>query len=149
MVLTRKQLMEKIDDERIQQAIREAERRTSGEVRVAVAHFFWGSVEKAADRCFERLGMTKTADRNGILFFVVPSRRRFVVRGDAGIHEKVGAPFWTSVAEAVAKHFKAGDYTSGLVEGITTVGQQLAVHFPHQGEKDANELPDAVDYGDA
>jgi uncharacterized membrane protein len=149
MVLTRKHMMELIDDDRIQKAIVEAERRTSGEVRVAIAHYFWGSVEKAADRCFERLGMTRTAQRNGILFFVVPSRRRFVVRGDAGIHEKVGPAFWSGVAEAVSKHFKTGDYTGGLVDGIGAVGEQLAAHFPHQGEKDENELPNAVDYGDA
>jgi uncharacterized membrane protein len=142
-------MTEAIDDDRIQRAIALAEQRTSGEVRVAIAPFFWGSLEKAAKRCFERLGMVKTAERNGILFFVVPSRHRFMVLGDEGIHQKVPPGFWETVAGALAVKFKAGDYTGGLEDGIATVGRELATHFPYQGDKDKNELPDAIDYGPA
>jgi uncharacterized membrane protein len=143
--MTRKALLRGIDTRRIEEAIRKAERRTSGEIRVSVSRFFWGDVERVADRAFARLGMTATRQRNGVLFFIVPSRRRFVVLGDEGIHAKVGQEFWEAVAAAVSEHLRKGDFTLGLVHGIETVGEQLALHFPFDPTADANELPDEVD----
>jgi uncharacterized membrane protein len=139
-------LRKSIDLDRVNQAIKDAERRTSGEVRVCLARFFWGSVERAADRAFTRLGMDRTAQRNGILFFVVPARRRFVVLGDEGIHAKVGPEFWRGVAAAVSERFRRRDFTAGLVIGIETVGRELAAHFPFDPATDRNELPDDVDF---
>jgi uncharacterized membrane protein len=146
-VLTRRRLLRSIDAARIKQAIEEAERQTSGEVRVSVSTFFWGDVRKAAERVFARLGMAATRERNGILFFVVPSRRRFVVLGDEGIHAKVGPEFWAAVASAVEGHFRKGAFTDGLVHGIEAAGRELAAHFPFDPERDRNELPDDVDLG--
>jgi uncharacterized membrane protein len=146
-VLTRGRLLRSIDGERVKKAIQEAERRTSGEVRVSLSTFFWGDVRAAAERVFERLGMTRTRERNGILFFVVPSRRRFVVLGDEGIHAKVGPEFWETVAAAVGERFRKGAFTDGLVHGIETVGRELAAHFPYDPAADRNELPDDVDLG--
>lgn len=148
MIFGRSRLRRSIDEDRVLEAIEAAERRTSGEVRVSIAPFFWGSVERAADRAFVRLGMERTAERNGILFFLVPSRRRFVVLGDEGIHAKVGADFWSKVAAAVSERFRERDFTGGLVLGIETVGRELAAHFPFDPGSDRNELPDAVDYED-
>jgi len=148
MVMTHKKLIQTIDAKRIEQTIRNAEHRTSGEIRVSVSRLFWGDVEKAARKAFERLGMTRTEHRNGVLFFVVPSRRRFVVLGDAGIHEKVGQEFWHKVVAAVSEHFRSGDFTGGLVHGIEVVGEQLSTHFPYDPGTDKNELPDSVDFGE-
>ena len=136
-----------VDAEAVRRAIETAERQASGEIRVSVSTFFWGSVRRAAERAFVRLGMTATADRNGVLFFVVPSRRRFVVLGDEGIHARVGQEFWDRVAAAVSAKFRDGDFTGGLVEGVEEAGRRLAEHFPHQGEQDRNELSDEVDFG--
>ena len=147
MVMTRQQLLRAIDQERVKSAIKEAEQRTSGEIAVSVAPFFWGSVPKAARRAFVRLGVTRTQLRNGVLFFIVPSRRLFVVLGDQGIHQKVGQEFWDGVAAHLTEHFRAGDFTEGLVHGIAEVGRQLATHFPYDRTKDVNELPDEVDFG--
>jgi uncharacterized membrane protein len=147
MVMTRQQLLRSIDQERVRAAIKEAEQRTSGEIAVSVAPFFWGNVPKAARRAFVRLGITRTQLRNGVLFFIVPSRRRFVVLGDEGIHQKVGQEFWDSVAAHLTEHFHAGDFTEGLVHGIAEVGSQLAAHFPYDRTKDVNELADDVDFG--
>jgi uncharacterized membrane protein len=144
---SRRRLLHRLDIPRIEEALRAAERRTSGEIRVSVAPFFWGSVRRAAETAFVRLGMTETRQRNGVLFFVVPARRRFVVLGDEGIHARVGPDFWESVAARVAEAFHAGDFTGGLVRGITAVGEQLSAHFPYQPGEDINELPDTVDMG--
>lgn len=146
-ILSRRELSRAVDADRVRAAIQAAERRTSGEIRVSVSIFFWGDVRKVAEAAFDRLGMTATKDRNGVLFFVVPSRRRFVVLGDVGIHEKVGQEFWDAVAAAVSEKFRARDFTGGLVAGIEAVGERLAEHFPHAGERDVNELPDGVDFG--
>ena len=146
MVMTRGKLIKSVDKGRIEEAICNAERRTSGEICVSVSPFFWGDVEKVAHRAFDRMGMTQTQSRNGVLFFVVPARRKFVVLGDAGIHEKVGQEFWHSVVGTVTEHFRKGEFTDGLVKGIETVGEQLATHFPYDAATDKNELSDDVDF---
>lgn len=143
----RRKLKALIDAEAVKAAIAEAEAQTSGEIRVSVSTFFWGDVRRTAERAFERMGMCGTKDRNGVLFFIVPSRKKFVVLGDQGIHERVGQEFWDAVAAAVSERFAKSDFTGGLVHGITEAGRQLAEHFPHQGEQDVNELSDDVDFG--
>jgi uncharacterized membrane protein len=147
MVMTRKQLLRAIDTERVKEAITQSEQRTSGEVAVSVAPLFWGNVERAAEKAFARLGMTQTALRNGVLIFVVPARRRFVVLGDKGIHEKVGQEFWQTVAAHLESHFRMGQFTEGLIGAINEIGDQLAAHFPYLGERDVNELSNEVDFG--
>ena len=144
--MTRHQLLKSIDGDRIKAAIEQAEQQTSGEIVVSVAPFFWGNVEKAARRAFSRLGVTRTQARNGVLFFIVPSRRLFVVLGDQGIHEKVGQQFWDDVAAHLSEEFHEGHFTEGLVRGIAEVGNQLAAHFPYDRASDINELSDNVDF---
>ena len=133
-----------IDTVRIERAIGEAERGTSGELRVSVAPFFWGNVRAMAERAFVRMGMDRTRDRNAVLFLVVPRRRKFVVLGDVGIHEKVGQKTWDSVAHALEEHCRKGDLTGALEHGIREVGARLAEHFP-LADRDDNELPNEVD----
>ncbi len=146
-VNSRRKLLKSVDVDRVKAAIAEAERATSGEVRVSVTRFFWGSVRRAAERAFARLGMTKTKDRNAVLFFIVPARKKFVVFGDVGIHAKVGQEFWDCVAGLMTEHFKKGEFTEGLVKGIGEAGRQLAAHFPYDAAADVNELADDVDFG--
>ena len=145
--MSQHRLLEIIDDDRVKAAIVAAEKQTSGEIRVSVSRFFWGHVQRAAEKAFARLGMRATCDRNGILFFVVPSRRRFVVLGDEGIHRKVGQDFWDRLVAAMSADFKAGKFNEGLIRGIEECGRLLAAHFPYQGEKDVNELSDDIDHG--
>jgi len=140
--------MREVDVDKVKAAIAAAERETSGEIRVSVTRFFWGSVRRAAERAFDRLGMTHTKDRNGVLFFVVPARRKFVVLGDAGIHAKVGQEFWERVARLMSEHFRKGEFTDGLVAGIGEAGRELAAAFPYDPTVDVNELADDVDFGE-
>jgi uncharacterized membrane protein len=146
-VRSRRRLMKTIDAEQVKKAIVDAEQETSGEVRVSVAPFFWGRVRRVAQRAFVRLKMDQTKDRNGILFFIVPSRRRFVVLGDEGIHAHVGQEFWESLASLLAGHFRKGEFTEGLVRAIGEAGTKLAAHFPYDRAGDVNELPDDIDFG--
>jgi uncharacterized membrane protein len=123
-------LVRHIDTKRIESAIAAAERRTSAPIHVSLAPHFWGELRKTAERAFDRLGLTATPERNGILFFVVPTRREFVVLGDVGIHQHVGQEFWDHVAAAVSSRIKQGDLTDGLVHGIETVADELERRFP-------------------
>lgn len=145
---SRGKLRKTIDEKAVMAAINSAEKMTSGEIRVSVAPFFWGDVGILAGKAFKRLGMTETKDRNGILFFIVPSRRKFTVLGDSGIHAKVGQEFWDKLAIALSKNFSRGDFTAGLVEAINEAGAALAAHFPYEGELDMDELSNEVDFGD-
>ena len=147
-VHSRRKLMREVDVDRIKAAIAAAERAASGEIRVSVSRFFWGSVRRSAERAFVRLGMNRTKDRNGVLFFIVPARRKFTVLGDEGIHAKVGQEFWDCLAGLMSGHFRKGEFTEGLVAAIGEAGRQLAAHFPFDPKVDVNELADDVDFGE-
>ncbi len=128
----RRQLARHVDEGRIAAAIQAVEAQSTGKILVTLAPHFWGDVRRAAERAFKRMRLSHAPHRNNILFFVVPSRREFVVLGDAGIHQKVGQDFWHAIAGAVREKIKAEDLTSGLVHGIHTVGKELAQHFPRR-----------------
>lgn len=146
-IMSHRKLLKLIDTEKIKKAIKTAEHRTSGEIRVSVSPYFWGKIRPVAEKAFNHLGMSKTKDRNGILFFIIPSRRSFFILGDEGIHAKVGQEFWHRVADAMSEKFKAGEFTDGLIKGIETVGESLAAHFPYDALTDKNELADDIDFG--
>jgi uncharacterized membrane protein len=133
----------KLDSDRIVGAIADAEKRSSGEIRVHVTRRKPSNLEERARRRFELLGMTRTAHRNGVLIYIAPKLRRFQILGDSGIHEKCGDDFWKETAAAMEERFRRGDFTEGLVHGIGKVAEVLAAHFPREAG-DANELPDGV-----
>lgn len=134
----------KLDNDRIVAAIADAERKSSGEIRVHVTGRKPENLEERARRRFELLGMTKTADRNGVLLYIAPAVRRFQILGDSGIHEKCGPDFWTEVASELEERFRRGEFTEGIVQGVGKVGEILARHFPRSAA-DKDELPDSVD----
>lgn len=137
----------KIDHARIVAAIGDAEGRTSGEIRVVISRRPTTDAVAAAKSQFERLGMTGTAARNGVLIFLAPRSRAFAVIGDTGVHEKCGDAFWTELTAAMTEHFKRSDFTAGLVLGIERAGALLADYFPRQPD-DRNELPNSVEETD-
>jgi uncharacterized membrane protein len=137
-----------LDDDRILAAIRDAEEWSRGEVRVHVARGPVEDARAAAEAEFPRLGMTETAEHNGVLVFVAPESQTFAVVGDEAIDTRVPEDFWTSVVEVMAGEFRAGHYTEGIVEAVARIGDELARHFPRRpGEDDVNELPDAISRG--
>jgi uncharacterized membrane protein len=126
-------------------AVRKAENATSGEIRV---HIETNCPENVLDRAawiFRKLGMHKTAERNGVLFYLAVNDRKFAVLGDSGINAKVPEDFWDQVKELLQKNFREGKFTEGLAEGIMQAGEHLKVHFPHRKD-DVNELPDDISF---
>jgi uncharacterized membrane protein len=118
-----------VDKERVRQAIARAEGATSAPIHVSIAPHVWGDVRKAAERAFHK-HIARAPARNGVLFFVVPSRREFAVIGGAGAHEALGQHAWESVAATAQAQFSAGDPTTALVLGIEEISRALAAHFP-------------------
>lgn len=139
-----KAFLSQLDHERIVAAIKEAEAKSSGEIRVFIQRGeLEGDPVVAAQKKFHGLGMDATKERNGILIFVLPRAQKFAVIGDEGVHKKCGPEFWQRLVESMREHFKREEFTAALVEAIETAGQLLAQHFPGQGG-DRNELSDQV-----
>jgi len=119
-----------VDRAKVNEAIVNAETATDAPIVVSLSPYFWGNVRRTAERAFRRHRLHHTAERNAVLFFVVPSRRQFVLIGDAGAHEKLGQRAWDAVAASMQEHFRNGDPTAGLVHGVSEIGRHLAQHFP-------------------
>jgi len=126
-------------------SVKEAEMATSGEVRV---HIETACAEEVLDRAawvFKKLGMHKTAERNGVLFYLAVNDRKFAIIGDAGINVKVPEGFWDEISAHLKKNFREGKFTEGLSEGIILAGKQLKTHFPYRKD-DVNELSDEISF---
>jgi uncharacterized membrane protein len=126
-------------------AVKEAENETSGEIRVHIETFCKEDVLDRAAWIFKKLGMHNTAERNGVLFYLAISDKKFAVIGDAGINSKVPVGFWDDVKELLKENFQSGRFTEGLSEGIILAGTHLKKHFPHRKD-DVNELPDEISF---
>ena len=138
-----KDFLNSLDQERIRAAIDVAEQQTSGEIRVHIQSSARGEIRQVAERTFERLGMTKTELRNGVLLFVCCEEQRFVILGDSGINERVPAGFWDDIAARLTIRFKAGEFTEGIVDAIHSAGDELRTFFPRQ-KGDVNELTNEI-----
>ena len=138
-----KPFLQQLEDDRIVSAIQSAESTTSGEIRVFISDDEPADPLAGAKLQFERMEMTNTRDRNGVLIFVAPKSRNFAIVGDEGVHAKCGEQFWQRIAQEMTTHFKQGHFTEGLIHGIAAAGQVLAEHFPRKSD-DVNELPDEV-----
>lgn len=140
------QLLSAGDEQEIVDAIRKAERTTSGEIRI---HIESEAPEAAIDRAaevFQMLKMNKTRERNGVLIYVAVKSRVFVIYGDKGINEAVPEGFWDSTRDIMLEYFKKGDFKQGIIEGILKSGEQLQRYFPWDKD-DENELPDEISKG--
>src|SRR5213076_523827 len=139
-----KEFLSKLEHDRIIAAIREAESKTSSQIRVYVQR---GKLSAdpliAAQKKFHRLGMHKTRERNAVLIFVAPRSHKFAVVGDKAIHEKCGEQFWQHVVDGMRVHFQNERFSHAIVEGIQEVGKLLAAHFPKKS-RSSNELPEKI-----
>lgn len=146
--MKQKEFLHQLDHQAIFDAIGRAEKHTSGEIRVHVEPRLWGrDLMTVARRTFERLGMTKTALRNGVLIFVAAHEQQFAILGDQGIDEKAGHDFWVEVAAVIAEKFRSGDYSAGIVEAVERTGVKLSAYFPFE-RGDTNELSNDISIGE-
>lgn len=133
------------EEDRIINAIKEAELNTSGEIRVHLEDNLKGDVLQAAEKTFVKLGMHKTEARNGVLIFIAPEQRKLAIVGDKGINEKVPEDFWSEERDIMLAHFKSGNHAEGVCAAVQQAGAKLKAFFPYQSD-DENELPDTISY---
>ena len=136
------------DDElAIVQAIQEAEKKTSGEVRVHIEKKCPKKDPiKRAINLFQKLHMHKTDLRNGVIVYVATEDHLLAIWGDEGIHAKVGQEFWENTLITLQKDFKTNQIKNGLTKALLDIGEKLQQHFPYQKD-DKNELDDSISYG--
>ncbi|WP_178984512.1 TPM domain-containing protein [Winogradskyella helgolandensis] len=131
------------DEQEIVEAIRIAESQTSGEIRVHIEQECDGDVYEHALEVFHDLKMDNTAQRNGVLIYIAVENKSFVICGDQGINNIVGADFWNSTRNKIATQFKSQNFKQGIIEGIKESGKSLSKHFPWQ-HNDINELDNTI-----
>ncbi len=135
------------EQHRIRVAIEDAEKRTSGQIRVCIEKSCSEDVLDRAAKYFHKLEMHKTKHRNGVLIYLATVDRKFAIIGDAGINKVVPADFWDSTKEDMLAHFKLGDLVEGIVTGLQIAGEHLQKYFPHHNGA-ANELSDDIAFMD-
>ena len=135
--------LSKTEEQEIVQAIVEAEKNTSGEIRVHIEEHTEKSPLERAQEVFFELKMDETQDRNGVLFYICVSDKKFAIIGDKGINEAVESDFWDCTKDTVIANFKEGNFKKGLVEGILRAGERLKKNFPYQSD-DTNELSNEI-----
>lgn len=135
------------EEQEIVNAIIEAEKNTSGEVRVHIEKQSEKTPFERAQEVFYALNMQDTKNRNGVLFYVDITNHNFVILGDQGINNAVESDFWDTTKNLVISHFKNQQYKQGLIEGILKAGKKLKDLFPYNADTDTNELPNEISKG--
>lgn len=141
-----KDLFTEAEQKQIVEAIKQAEKNTSGEIRVHIDKKCKEDVLDRAAFMFDALDMQKTEQRNGVLIYLAVEDKKLAILGDAGINQKVPVNFWEDVNNIMIDNFKKGNFAKGLSEGIIRAGEQLKKHFPYQ-KNDVNELSDDISFG--
>ncbi|TYQ00146.1 TLP18.3/Psb32/MOLO-1 phosphatase superfamily protein [Tenacibaculum adriaticum] len=134
------------EEQEIVLAIRQAERNTSGEIRVHIEKSSQISHYNRALEVFRMLKMFNTKQQNAVLIYVAVEDHKFVIYGDKGIDAVVPKDFWDSTKDIMQKQFKKGNFKQGIIEGVLKTGEELKVHFPWN-QDDSNELSNEVSKG--
>lgn len=136
-------MLSELDKKSVVEAIQAAEEITSGEIRVHLDKKGEKDPFIEAKRVFERLGMTKTKERNGVLIYLCFARKQLAILGDQGINEKVPEGYWDELYENMITAFKNENYCLGICEAVQHVGEKLSAHFPVNGDN-PNELSNEI-----
>lgn len=129
-------------------AIKEAEKNTSGEIRIHLDDTCREDPIKRAEKVFRYLGMDRTAQRNGVLIYLACESRVFAIIGDKGINDRVPEGFWNDVKDSMVSFFRKGDFAGGLRDAVLAAGEKLKAFFPYCSN-DVNEQPDDISFGES
>jgi uncharacterized membrane protein len=138
-------MLSKEEEKALVKTIREAEKLTSGEIRVHIQKTCGPDPVKEAIARFDALGLSATREKNGVLIFLASEDKKFAIIGDKGIQEKAGDELWNDLKTSMEEHFKKGDFLMGLQTAVSGAGKALSHYFPHR-KNDVNELPDDISY---
>ena len=138
-------ILNREEDRRVVEAIKQAELNTSGEIKVHIENHCRGDVEERSLVVFNRLKLNETKLHNGVLIYLAARDHKFAILGDEGINKVVEDGFWNDVKDLMMNHFKEGRFADGLEQGIQRCGEKLKIYFPCQSDN-TNEIPDDISY---
>ena len=138
-------ILNRDEDRRVVEAIKQAELNTSGEIKVHIENYCKDDVEQRSLVVFSHLKISKTKLHNGVLIYLAVKDRKFAILGDEGINKVVEDGFWNDVKDLMQDHFREGRFAEGLEQGIQRCGEKLKTYFPYQSD-DINEIPDEISY---
>ena len=138
-------ILNREEDRRVVEAIKQAELNTSGEIKVHIENRCKGDVEERSLVVFNKLKLNETKLQNGVLIYLAVRDHKFAILGDEGINNVVGQGFWNDVKDLMLSHFKENRFADGLEQGIQRCGEKLKTYFPYQSD-DINEIPDEISY---
>ncbi|MHC4331433.1 MAG: TPM domain-containing protein [Planctomycetota bacterium] len=140
-----RKFLSEAESAKINSAIKEAESKTSGEIKLVMARHCWGNVKAKASKIFKQLGLDKTQERNCVLVLFIVTNREFLIYGGQGIHEKAGQEFWDDIRDKMAAAFKQDEFGDGISRGVRLIGEKLSRYFPYQRD-DTDEISDEIIY---
>lgn len=140
-----KKFLGEAESARINSTIKDAEGKTSAEIKLVIARHCWTKIEAKACKIFKKLGLDKTKERNCVLILFVVTNREFLIYGDQGIHEKVGQEFWDDIRDKMVAAFQQDEFADGICRAINLIGEKLAEYFPHQ-KGDIDEISNEIVY---
>ena len=135
------------EETNIVNAIKQAEKNTSGEIKVHVESKCDDDAFSRGVEVFTELQLQETAQRNGVLFYIAIDAHKFAIVADEGINQVVPDGFWDEIKQVMRDKFQTGNIVNGLQSGILMAGEELKSHFPYQAD-DENELSDEISKGD-
>lgn len=136
------------EKEQIVEAIRMAEKETSGEVRVFVEskNAFVDPIDRAKE-IFYKLKMQDTEHRNAVLLYIAVKDKQLALFADEGIYSKAGADYWNNAVGNMLAQFTSENISNGIEQCIKQIGETLKEKFPYSPTDDKNELPDEIVFG--
>ena len=140
-----KKFLSETESAKINSAIKEAEGKTSGEIKLVIVRHCWGKIETKAAKIFRELGLNKTKERNCVLILFIVTNHEFLIHGDQGIHDRVGQGFWDDVRDKMVVAFKQDEFSEGISQGVSLIGEKLSRFFPYQ-RNDIDEISDEIIY---
>jgi len=133
----------------IQHAIAESEHRHLGEICFVVEGglplrevFARRTARERAHEAFATLRVWNTQHNTGVLVYVLIAEHAIEIVADRGIAAKVAETEWVGVCALMQRDFAEGRYEKGALAGVAAITELLARHFPSNGQRNADELPD-------
>jgi uncharacterized membrane protein len=144
----KKEFFSAADKEQIVEAIRMAEKETSGEIRIYVEskNAYVDAIDRAAE-VFFKLKMQETDHRNAVLLYIAIKDQQLALYADEGIYQKAGKDYWDNAVKSMLAQFTKDNISNGIEQCIAQIGQTLKEKFPYIPTEDKNELPDDIVFG--
>lgn len=135
------------EEQQIIKAITDAEKFTTGEIRVHIEFKCKKDPLERARAIFHELEMDQTEARNGVILYIATKDRKVAVFGDEGISNQVEEDFWQEEIDKLIGEFKQGNFERGIESVVGDIGKKLKQFYPSDGT-DPNELDNEITFED-